>query len=64
MADDQDRTEPATPKRIQEAREKGQVMKSREVTTAFVFIAVVIYLYFNISHISMVVSGNLVYYFS
>ena len=64
MADDQDKTEPATPKRLSEARDKGQVMKSREVTTAFVFIVVIIYLYFNLSHIGNVISTELVYYFS
>ena len=35
MADD-DRTEPATSKRRQEAREEGQVARSPEVITAFV----------------------------
>ncbi|MHB8231583.1 MAG: flagellar biosynthesis protein FlhB [bacterium] len=65
MADDKfDKTEPATPKRIQEARDKGQVMKSREVTAAFVFIVVIIYLYFNISHIGGIISKELVYFLS
>ncbi len=31
--DDQERTEQATPKRLREAREKGQVARSRELTT-------------------------------
>lgn len=31
----EERTEPATPKRRREAREKGQVLKSREAVTAF-----------------------------
>ena len=35
MADDQERTEPATPKRRREAREAGQVARSPEVVTAF-----------------------------
>lgn len=64
MADDQDRTEPATPKKLAEARDGGQVMKSREVTTVFVFIVVVIYLYFNLSRIGNIMSNSLVYYFS
>ena len=65
MAEDQfDKTEQPTPKRIQDAREKGQVMKSREVTTAFVFIAVIIYLYFNISHIGNIIDDRLVYFLS
>ncbi len=65
MAEDKfDKTEPASPKRIQDARENGRVMKSREVTTAFVFVVVIIYLYFNISHIGEIVSNRLVYFFS
>jgi len=35
----QDRTEPATPKRRQDARQKGQIPKSTEVTTAFLLLA-------------------------
>ncbi|HFC54399.1 MAG TPA: hypothetical protein ENJ43_08210 [Gammaproteobacteria bacterium] len=31
--DGQERTEQATPKRLREAREKGQVARSRELTT-------------------------------
>ena len=65
MAEDKsDKTEPASPKRIQDARENGQVMKSREVTTAFVFVVVIIYLYFNISHIGGIISDQLVYFLS
>ena len=36
---DQDRTEKATPKKLQEAREKGQVAKSREVCSVAVLMA-------------------------
>ena len=36
---DQEKTEPATPKRLQEMREKGQVAKSREVPSIAVLIA-------------------------
>ena len=39
MAEGQERTESATPKRRQEAREKGQVVHSREVVSASLFIA-------------------------
>ena len=35
----QERTEQPTSKRLQEAREKGQVAKSPEVSTAFLFAA-------------------------
>ncbi|MES2885153.1 MAG: flagellar biosynthesis protein FlhB [Pseudomonadota bacterium] len=37
---DQDKTEKATPKRLQDARKKGQVPRSRELTTAVVVLAV------------------------
>jgi flagellar biosynthetic protein FlhB len=36
----QDRTEKATPKRLQDARKKGQIPRSRELTTAVVVLAV------------------------
>lgn len=42
----QDKTEPATPKRRQEARKKGEVAKSRELSSVAVLSAGVIYLYF------------------
>lgn len=35
----QDKTEPASPKRRQDARQKGQIPKSTEVTTAFLLLA-------------------------
>ncbi len=41
---DQDRTEPATPKRRQEARRKGQVAKSREISSAVVLLGSVLVL--------------------
>ena len=43
----QDRTEEATPKRIQEAREKGDVARSAELTSAVLMISVVLLFYFN-----------------
>ncbi len=42
----QDKTEPATPKRRQEARKKGEVAKSRELASIAVLSAGAIYLYF------------------
>ena len=50
MADEdqgQERTEQATPKRREEAREKGQVAVSREVASAVVLGASLIYFYFG-----------------
>lgn len=38
--DSQEKTEHATPKRLREARKKGQVAKSRDLTTVFVMIVV------------------------
>lgn len=37
--DDQDKSEPATPRRIQKAREEGQVARSRELTTWLLLLA-------------------------
>jgi flagellar biosynthetic protein FlhB len=44
----QERTEQATPKRREEAREKGRVAKSREVASAAIIFASLIYFYFNV----------------
>jgi len=43
---EQEKTEPATPKRLQEMREKGQVAKSREVPSIAVLIASLLVFYF------------------
>jgi len=43
---DQEKTEPATPKRLQEMREKGQVAKSREVPSIAVLVASLLVFYF------------------
>ncbi len=43
---DQEKTEPATPKRLQEMREKGQVAKSREVPSVAILIASLLVFYF------------------
>ena len=45
-----EKTEPATPKRMQDARKKGQVAKSRELTSAFellsLFVTLKVYISF------------------
>lgn len=46
---DQERTEEATPKRREEAREKGQVAKSRELASVAVLGASLIFFYFGAS---------------
>lgn len=45
----QERTEEATPKRREEAREKGSVAKSREAPSAAILFASLIFFYFNSS---------------
>jgi len=44
---DQEKTEQATPKRKEEAREKGQVAKSREVSSAAILIGGLVYFWFG-----------------
>ena len=46
---DEDRTEPATPKRRQEAREEGKVAKSVELNTAFLLLVSVVFFFFTAS---------------
>jgi len=48
----QDKTEEATPKRRQEAKEKGEVAKSRELASIAVLSAGVIYLYFSTTRLT------------
>jgi len=43
---DQEKSEPATPKKLQDMREKGQVAKSREVPSVAVLVATIIAFYF------------------
>jgi flagellar biosynthesis protein FlhB len=43
----QEKTEPATPKRREEARKKGQVGKSREVVSVAVLLAGILFLFFQ-----------------
>ena len=47
----QDKTEPATPKKKEEARKKGEVAKSRELSTVAVLFAGAIYLFFAGKHL-------------
>lgn len=49
---DQEKTEQATSKKRQDAREKGQVAKSRELASVAVLGACLIYFYFNASDLS------------
>ncbi|MBW2609911.1 MAG: flagellar biosynthesis protein FlhB [Deltaproteobacteria bacterium] len=55
MADEsfQDKTEPATPKRKEESRKKGQVAKSKEISSIAVLSAGVLYLFFNAKDLTL-----------
>ena len=46
LYEDGDRTEPATPRRRQEAREQGQVAKSQDLNTALILLAACLALHF------------------
>jgi flagellar biosynthesis protein FlhB len=60
----QERTEQPTSKRLDEAREKGQVCKSMEVSTCFLFLATVISFYFYIPSVGSQLSEVLRSYLS
>ncbi|OPY73271.1 MAG: Flagellar biosynthetic protein FlhB [Syntrophorhabdus sp. PtaU1.Bin058] len=46
----QEKTEQPTDKRLEEARQKGQVAQSREMPTSFIILFSTIFLYFSITH--------------
>jgi len=58
----QERTEQPTGKRITEARDKGQVAKSTEVSTAFLFLVTVLAFYFYIPSVAKQLAGLVRYY--
>ncbi len=58
----QERTEQATPKRRQEAREKGQVAKSRELASVAVLLSSLFTLYWGSSFFMTRLCGTLSYY--
>jgi flagellar biosynthesis protein FlhB len=58
----QERTEQPSSKRLQEARDKGQVCKSVEVSTCFLFVATVISFYFYIPSVASRLSLTMSYY--
>ncbi len=59
---DEDKTEPATPKRRQEAREEGRVAKSIELNTAFLLLVSVIFFYFTASDLGEKFKETFVYF--
>jgi len=58
-----ERTEPATPRKRDEARKKGQVSRSQEVNYALILLSSVIGLYFLSEHILDHTSRTIVHYF-
>lgn len=56
----QDKTEPATPKRREEARKKGQVGKSREIPSVAVLGAGILFVFFAGRHLTFSM-GNLIH---
>ncbi|NLA74553.1 MAG: flagellar biosynthesis protein FlhB [Deltaproteobacteria bacterium] len=55
----QDKTENATPKKLDDARKKGEVAKSRELTSIAILSAGAIYLFFNVKSMTMTLGNNL-----
>lgn len=49
---DQEKTQPATPKKLQEAREKGDVPRSRELSTSLLMLGAVAMLFFAGQHLT------------
>lgn len=58
----QERTEQPSSKRLQEAKDKGQVCKSVEVSTCFLFVATVVSFYFYIPSVASKLSEAMRYY--
>ncbi len=61
--DDQERTEDPTPKRRQEAREKGQIPKSREIPSVALLFASCIYFLFLYKQIYKHLAESIVHFF-
>ncbi len=59
---DEDRTEPATPKRREEAREEGKVAKSVELNTAFLLLISVVFFLFAGYNLNQKIQGLFVYF--
>ncbi len=61
MAEDsfQDKTEPASPKKKEDARKKGDVAKSRELSSTALLTAGIIYMFFNAKDMTMTLGNNI-----
>ncbi|MEO5351604.1 MAG: flagellar biosynthesis protein FlhB [Magnetococcus sp. XQGC-1] len=67
MAEDSDKeskTEDPTSKRLSDAREKGQVITSKEVSTAFLFLAATGLFYFQGGHLWVAMQQQMRFFFS
>ena len=66
MAEDSDleRTEEATPKRIEKAREEGQITYSKDLATAAVFIGIIVFLRFIVPKLYENLTRLVVFYLS
>jgi len=61
MAEDsfQDKTEPASPKKMEDARKKGDVAKSRELSSITILAAGIIFMFFNAKDMTMTLGYNI-----
>ena len=61
MAEDsfQDKTEQATPKKREDARKKGDVAKSRELSSSAILTAGIIFMFFNAKSMTMSLGNNI-----
>ncbi|QUH26295.1 flagellar biosynthesis protein FlhB [Serpentinicella alkaliphila] len=59
----EEKTEKATPKKVKDSREKGQVLQSREINSAFVLLASFSTLYFLASYIGNMMKGFTIFVF-
>ncbi len=53
----QDKTEKATPQKIRKAREQGQIPRAKDFTAATIFIAVIVFFYFQMNVIWQALNG-------
>ncbi len=62
MAEDsfQDKTEPASPKKKEDARKKGDVAKSKELSSVVILVTATIYMYFNAQDITKSLGNNII----
>ena len=62
--DDTERTEEATPRKREEARKKGQVPKSRDLSTAILLLSVILFFYLAGDYYLNLFKSTIIYYLS